>query len=298
MTGRWQWVATPPPQSGTPRDAFRRRPLPYTGPPSYPVPPRWGFPQLSWRWPVSLGKKAKPQPLDQLRMLSRNLTATLWVTAAALVVAVGGEGWRYTLLILSRSGALSRNTVAFSDALVVTAGVVSGLSALASLGIGVLWVLRARDVAAAVSGQRPARPVRDVLIGLLVPVLNLAVAGSVLAELEHAAARKPATERPRPSRLLLMWWIAWIASEILFAVVWLVMYFGTSVQSLANGVELHLLADLVAAFVAATSAVFVSRITQLLEPVDLTTVHRLRVVKVVDAPEPPLRATRPAGAAR
>ncbi|GAA3431640.1 DUF4328 domain-containing protein [Kutzneria kofuensis] len=291
MAGRWQWVATPPPQPGASR-SVPRRPLPYTGPPSYPVPPRWGFPQLSWRWPVSLGRKAKPKPLDQLRMLARNLVATLWVTTAALGVAVVGEGWRYVLLILSRSGALSRTVVAFSDALVVTAGVVSGLAALASLVLAVLWVLRARDVASVVSGQRPARSVRDVLIGLLVPGLNLAVAGSVLAELEHAAARKPVDQRPSPSRLLLLWWIAWVAGELLFAVVWLVTIFGTSVQALANGVELHLLADLVAAFVAGSGALFVSRVTQLLEPVDPATVHRLRVVKVADAPEPPLRAVR------
>ena len=297
MTGRWQWVATPPPQSGASQTG-RRRPLPYTGPPSYPVPPRWGFPQLSWRWPVSLGRKAKPKPLDQLRMLSRNLVATLWVTTAALAVAAAGEGWRYALLILSRNGALPRTVVAFSDALVVTAGVVSGLAALSSLVLAVFWVLRARDVAAEVSGQRPARSVRDVLIGLLVPGLNLAVAGSVLAELEHAAARKPVTSRPQPSRLLRLWWIAWVAGELLFAIVWLVTLFGTSVQTLANGVELHLLADLVAAFVAATGALFVTRITQLLEPVDLSTVHRLRVLKVADAPEPPLRVTRPAGAPR
>ena len=297
MTGRWQWVATPPPQSGASRTGIRR-PLPYTGPPSYPVPPRWGFPQLSWRWPVSLGRKAKPKPLDQLRMLSRNLIATLWVATAALVVAAAGEGWRYALLILSRSSALPRTVVAFSDALVVTAGVVSGLAALASLLLAVLWVLRARDVAAAVSGQRPARPVREVLIGLLVPGLNLAVAGSVLAELEHAAARKPAAARPRPSRLLRLWWIGWVVGELLFAVIWLLMFFGTSVQALANGVELHLLADLVAAFVAGAGAVFVGRVTQLLEPVDLSTVHRLRVIKVADAPEPPLRATRPAGSPR
>jgi Domain of unknown function (DUF4328) len=297
MAGRWQWVATPPPQSGASR-AVPRRPLPYTGPPSYPVPPRWGFPQLSWRWPVAYGRKAKAQPMDQLRMLSRNLVATLWVTTAALGVAVVGEGWRYVLLILSRSGALSRTVVSFSDALVVTAGVVSGLAALASLVLGVLWVLRARDVASAVSGQRPARSLRDVLIGLLVPGLNLAVAGSILGELEHAAARKPAAERPRPSRLLLLWWAGWVVGELLFAVVWLVNIYGTSVQSLANGVELHLLADLVAGFVTATGALFVSRITQLLEPVDPATVHRLRVLKVTDAPAPPLRTYRPAGSPR
>jgi hypothetical protein len=247
---------------------------------------------------VSLGRRAKPQPLDQLRMLTRNLVATLWVTTAALGIAAVGEGWRYVLLILSRGGALSRSVVAFSDALVVTAGVVSGLAAVASLALAVLWVLRARDVAGSVTGQQPARPLRDVLIGLLVPGLNLAVAGSILAELEHAAARKPVTARPRPSRLLRLWWISWVVSEVLFAVVWLLMFFGTSVQAQANGVELHLLADLVAGFTAATGALFVTRITLLLEPIDLATVSRMRVLKIVDAPEPPLRATRPAGSPR
>jgi hypothetical protein len=95
-----------------------------------------------------------------------------------------------------------------------------------------------------------------------------------------------------------MWWIAWVAGELLFVIVLLVTLFGASVQTLANGVELHLLADLVAAFVAATGALFVTRITQLLEPVDLSTVHRLRVLKVTDAPEPPLRVSRPVGAPR
>ena len=297
MQGRWQWVASPPPSARQPSHGLFR-PLPYTGPPSYPVPPRWGFPQLTWRWPTAVGERVKPQPMDQLRMLARNLVATLWVTTAALGLAAGGEIWRYVLLMLSRSGALSRNALSFSDALVVTAGVVSGLAAIASLALAVLWILRARTVAADVTGQRPARSVRDVLIGLLVPGLNLAVAGSVLAELEHAAGRRPVTDRPRPSRLLLLWWAAWALSELLFVVVMLVNVFGSSVQDMANGVELHALSDVVVAFVTGAGAVIVTRITMLLEPVDPDAVPRLRVVKVVDAPEPPLRTTRPAGSVR
>jgi Domain of unknown function (DUF4328) len=298
VQGRWQWVATPPPGAGQPTRALFRRPLPYTGPPSYPVPPRWGFPQLTWRWPTVVGERAKPRPLDQLRMLARNLVATLWVTTAALGLAAGGEIWRYVLLMVSRDGALSRNTVSFSDALVVTAGVVSSLAAVASMALAVLWILRARTVAAEVADQRLARTTRDVLIGLLVPGLNMAVAGSVLAELEHAAGRRPVADRPRPSRLLLVWWAAWVLSELLFVIVMLVDLFGTSVQTMANGVELHAFADVVAAFVAGAGAVVVTRITLLLEPVDPNTVHRMLVVKVVDAPEPPLRATRPAGSVR
>ncbi|AHH93480.1 hypothetical protein BC739_006352 [Kutzneria viridogrisea] len=299
---QWEWVATPPPralpQSGSRTGRFRR-PSPYTGPPSYPAPPRWGFPRLSWRWPVSVptgGSTAKP--VDQLRMLARNAALTLWLTAATLGLAAVGEGWRFVLLLLSRDGALSREVLAYSDALVVTAGVVSAVSAVASALLALGWLLRARQVAATAADQVPARSRRQVLFGLLVPGLNLVLAGSILAELEHTAARQPASERPKPSRQLLWWWGAWALSQVLFLVTMLVLFLDGSVQGMANGVELHLLADLVAAFLAVASAQFIARITTLLEPVDLTTVHRLRVLRVTDSPAPPLRAVRAPGSVR
>ena len=40
----------------------------------------------------------------------------------------------------------------------------------------------------------------------LVPGLNLSLPGSLLAEIEHSALGRPADRRPRPSRLLLVWW--------------------------------------------------------------------------------------------
>jgi Domain of unknown function (DUF4328) len=286
---------TPPPRA-VPPQTFRR-PFPYTGPPSYPVPPRWGFPQLTWRWPVAVSGRKLSEPVERLRALARNAVVTLWLATCVLVVSAFGEGWRFVLLLLSRDGALSRHIVSTSDAVVVTAGIVSALSAACSVVFGVLWVVRARQVAAKVSGQVPARSTRKVVCGLLVPVLNLVMAGSVLAELEHAAGRRPVSSRPTPSRLLLWWWGAWALGQVLF-VITLLMLLDTSVQGMANGIELHLAADLVAAFVTGAGAVLIGRITTQLEPVDLDSLHRLQVVKVIDAPEPPLRSSRASGSIR
>ncbi|MGH4024066.1 MAG: hypothetical protein ACRDRV_05720, partial [Pseudonocardiaceae bacterium] len=63
-----QWVATPPAVTETPSEMTPRKtvtgemtsgeirvpPQAYTGPPSYPAPPRWGFPLLGWRRPMPL----------------------------------------------------------------------------------------------------------------------------------------------------------------------------------------------------------------------------------------------------
>jgi hypothetical protein len=82
-----------------------------------------------------------------------------------------------------------------------------------------------------------------VVLGWLVPGLNLAVPGSVLAEIEHAAMRLPPDRRPRPSALLLAWWVAWVAGAC-WAVVVLLWSLRTGVQARADGVLLHAVLDL------------------------------------------------------
>ncbi|MBV8934041.1 MAG: DUF4328 domain-containing protein, partial [Kutzneria sp.] len=259
--------------------------------------PRWGFPQPAWRWPAYDAGSAAAQPVERLRMLARNAVVALWLTAAALGAAAIGEGWRFVLVLLSRNGALPRGVVAFSDALVVTAGVVSMLSAAASITVGVLWVVYARWMVAKATGHIPARTTRQVVLGLIAPMLNVVLAGSVLAELEHSAGGRSAADRPRPSRLLLGWWASWVVGQALFGIA-LLNSFDGSVQGMANGIELHLFADLVAVVVAVTGAILVNRITTLLEPIDADAMHRLRVVKVINAPEPQLRPVRPLGSLR
>jgi hypothetical protein len=295
---RVDWVASPPPgayphrRRGAPRRA-------YTGPPSYPVPPRWGFPLLAWRWPTSVAMDDdRPSgTVDQAQRLARTASHALGLAALTSLWAAGSEIWRYVLLLLSRYGALSQTTVGVSDAMVVASSVVTFVSSAVALVFTLLWLRRARNAAAAEAGYGPSRSDREVLIGLVVPGVNLVVPGSVLAELEHAALREPVTARPNPSRLLRWWWGLWAATA-LFAAFTLAWGFRSSVQALADGVLFHAIGDLLAAAVAIVTALVVRHITTLLLPVDANAIRRMRVVDVKDAPAPVLRPVRPSGSPR
>jgi hypothetical protein len=294
---RVDWVATPPP--GAYRRRYPQRTQRYVGPPSYPVPPRWGFPLLAWRWPTSVvGDGAmSSSSIDQVRGLARSAVNALVLVAVTALWAAGSEIWRYVLLMQSRFGALSGTTVSVSDAMVVSSSVVAFVAMALGLLLTLLWLRRARVAAAETAGYGPSRSDRQVWIGLLVPGMNLVVPGSVAAELEHAAQRQPVGARPNPSRLLRIWWGLWAFTGLVFAftVAW---SFRDSVQAMADGVLLHAFSDLLAASVAITTALVVRRITTLLLPIDPAAVRFMRVVGVKDAPEPPLRTERYAGSAR
>ncbi|ATE51932.1 DUF4328 domain-containing protein [Actinosynnema pretiosum] len=295
---RVDWVATPPP-GAYPARRFGGARRPYAGPPSYPVPPRWGFPLLAWRWPTSVAlDEARPlDRVDRVQRLARTASQALGLAGMTALWAAGSELWRYTLLLLSRTGALSATTVGVSDAMVVAASAVAGITSAIALVLSFLWVRAARAAAAAASGYAPSRSERELVLGLVVPGVNLVVPGSVLAELEHAALRLPADARPKPSKLLLRWWALWVTSALFFAltVAW---SFRDSVQALADGVLLHAVSDLLAAGVALTTAVVVRSITTLLLPLDPASLRRMRVVGVKGAPAPELRAIRASGSPR
>jgi hypothetical protein len=88
-----------------------------------------------------------------------------------------------------------------------------------------------------------------------------------------------------------IWWAAWVASSLLFlgTVLW---RFRDSAQARADGVVLSALTDLAAAGMAVLTALMIRRLVMLLAPIDSTTLHFQRVVRVEGAPEPPLRAVR------
>lgn len=295
---RVDWVATPPP-GAYPHRRLGAPPKPYAGPPAYPVPPRWGFPLLAWRWPTSVATDDE-QPadsVDQVQRLARTASHALGLAALTALWAAGSEVWRYVLLLLSRYGALSESTVGVSDAMVVASSVVAVVTGVLALAFTLLWLRRARNAAATAAGYGPPRSDTEVLVGLVVPGVNLVVPGSVLAELEHAALRQPATTRPRPSTLLRWWWGLW-AFGGLFAAFTIAWSFRDSVQAMADGVVLHAVSNLLAAAVAVLTAAVVRRITTLLLPVDPAAIRRMRVVDVKDAPPPALRPTRPANSPR
>jgi hypothetical protein len=205
--------------------------------------------------------------------------------AVLAVVSAAGEAWRYGLLLRSRDGALRAWEVAASDALVAAASFICTAMS-AAVGVYLLvWVIRVVAAAAERSGVRPPRSRRAILLGWLVPPVNLSVPGSVLAEVEHAALGRPPGERVRPSRLLLIWWALWAANVLLFLLTaaWSLR---TGVQAMADGVELHALLDLTAAATALVTARVVAWLTALVgppKPIPLP-----RVVSVVE----------PGGAAR
>jgi hypothetical protein len=133
-------------------------------------------------------------------------------------------------------------------------------------GIGLVrWSVHATRAAADAAAVRPSRTARMIVLGWLVPGLNLSVPGSVLAEIEHAGLRRPADQRPRPSRLLLAWWVLWAAGVVLSAVV-LLWSLRSGVQARADGVVLHAVLDLLAAVTAAVTAVLITQVTRLLGP--------------------------------
>jgi hypothetical protein len=199
--------------------------------------------------------------------------------------------WRYTILLASRDNALQADVVAASDALVLAAGVGSVLLGLAAGAFLVLWSVRAQVAAAERSGARPSRSARETVLGWVVPGLNLAVPGSVLAEIEHGALDRPRDRRPQPSTAVRVWWGLW-AAGVLGSILTLVWSRRTGVQAEADGVVLHAALNLLAAVTAGWTAVLVGRLTALLGPVRAA---RREVVLTVS--EPAARAVTPSAAA-
>lgn len=254
-----RWVATPPAARPVPPRRPRR---PYTGPPSYRGVPTWGFPALPWPRP---DEPERVPAWAAARDVANVLVPLLRATAAVALLAAGAEVWRYVLLVRSRSGALDAGTVSASDMLVDGAGWFATVLGLLAGLLTVLWSVRASRAAAERGGHRPSRSARDVVLGWLVPGVNLSVPGSVLAEIEHGALDRRAAQRPRPSRLVLCWWVAWSCGVVLSLVV-AALSLRTGVQARADGVVLHALVDAVATVVAVLTARLVSLLTQLLGP--------------------------------
>jgi hypothetical protein len=286
-----------PPGAGR-RPRVRRR-LPYLGPPVYGKPPSWGFPALAWRWPTAVPgtETTKPVTVDRVRAVAGHASAMMWAVAGLALVAAGGEVWRYVLLLESRTGALPSSLVAASDAVVTIAAVLALAFGVLTAVVALWWLHLARHAAADLADQSLARPDWQVLVYLLVPGLNLAMAGVLLAELEHQVLRRPAHERPHPSKSVKIWWAAWAGAGLLFAIT-VAWRFRDSAQARADGVVLSALTDLAAVAVAVLTGLMIRRLASLLAPIDPSTVRYLRVLRVEGAPEPPLRATKPVSSRR
>lgn len=284
---------------GAVRRSRVRRKLPYTGPPAYGAHPKWGFPALAWRWPTAVPGTTTEQPVtvDRVRAVAGHASAMLWTVAALTVISAGGEIWRYVLLLQSRNGALPASLVAASDAVVTIVAILAMAFSVVTAVVALWWLHLARHAAADLADQRPARRDWQVLVYMLVPGINLAMAGVVLAELEHQVLRRPADERPAPTKPVKIWWAVWAASGVLFGVT-VLWRFRETAQAHADGVILTVFTDLAAAAVAVLTAQMIRRLVALLAPIDPTAVRYLRVIRIEGAPEPPLRTTKPLSSRR
>ncbi|MEV0696310.1 DUF4328 domain-containing protein [Saccharopolyspora sp. NPDC050389] len=295
---RVEWVATPP--GGPRRIRPPRRPRRYTGPPAYPAVPRWGFPLLAWRWPLALPLRPHVDPMVRAVSAAGTAVVALWITAGMAGLATFAECWRYVMLLISRSQALPRTPLAISDVLVGTTGSILWVLGVLSGVLVVLWGLRARAAAAERIEVQNARPDWQVVVGVLVPGLNLSVPGSTLAELEHsvlvAEGVRERGERPFPTLRVRLWWAAWVGTLLFgwFSFGW--GFFG-SVQAQADGVVLHALNNALVTTLAIMTALMIKYLMRLLAPLDPTELKHLRVRAVRAAPPAP-RATRPANAPR
>jgi hypothetical protein len=250
---------------------------------------------LAWR-PLTeipgIGTRA-PVSAQRLVRAARTATSVLWLVALAALLAAGAEVWRYVLLVLGRDRALSGDLVRLSDIAVNTAALLAAGSGLVALTMVLRWLFAARLVAAGQADQAPARPDWQVLLGVLLPGLNLVIAGSILAELENAALGHAAA--PRPSRLVLAWWLTWAVGEVL-ALTTIVLGLRTGVQARADGVLWHAATDLGCAGLAGVTVVVVTSLTMLIVPGSLRTARRAWVVRVDSASV--ARRARPTGAVR
>ena len=269
---RLRWAAHPPVSATPPASPPARRGR-YRGPPGYgPFPPRWGFPAVVWR-----AESEPVVPVPPVRRLRLAITLAV-VTAAFAVVAAGAETWRFVLLLAGRTRVLSGEVVRIDDALVTSAGLILLVAAVATAVAAGPALVRLHAAAARRAGRAPSRRPVEVAGWLLVPGANLWGAGMIVGEIDgHLTGLGPGglgsggpgssgdAARPRPSRLVLTWWAAWMLNGAL-VVATLARGLGGSVQAVADTVELHIAVDLSAALVAGLGAAVLARFVRALTP--------------------------------
>ena len=250
-----RWVAKPPLPPRAPSRVRAQRELGPT--PRYLSTPRWGLPRIPWA-PMTLPKP--PTASDRMSAQVNTARPLLIAAATVLMLAVMAELWHYALLLRSRTELLPARTVAISDSVAVAAGVLAPVVVVVAMVTCTLWLIQARQAAAARIDRREPRSSRSVVLAVVVPVWNLVMPGVLLTELERDIGPTPPTG---PSRLLRWWWLSWVLSVALAVGVWLLRLRHT-VQAQANGVLLAALSDLVAAITVVLTLLLVVRCTEAL----------------------------------
>ncbi|MFC3963838.1 DUF4328 domain-containing protein [Nocardia jiangsuensis] len=230
----YRWVARKPDHRGG-RGTGRPRAEAAAGTPCYAEIPRWGL----------LDTPAAPDTAPAGRSARAAAAAgrlLLW-TALAFALAALAELGRYAILLYNRTRLVAPLLLRVSDAAVLTFAVLAGVLALLAAIAAVARLIQLRAAAYALVGRRDPRSPRTLLLGSLIPVLNLVWPGVFLTE--AFTGRRD----PRALRLIRIWWVFWVLGGTV-AVAALCWRTADSLQSKADGVLFTALTDLVAAAVA------------------------------------------------
>ncbi|MQY22351.1 DUF4328 domain-containing protein [Nocardia macrotermitis] len=251
----YRWVARPPGRR-RPRDTHpssAKAPLPT---PRYTDVPRWGLHDVP-RPPVAA-------PRTRLDRLTDRLLRLLTMTAALFALSAAAEFGRYLLLMWNRTRLIEPIVVYLSDWSVRLFAVLALIFALLTAIALVGWLIQARRRAYAAAGQRDPRGMWSLLLGCVIPVVNLVWPGVFLTEL----ARRD--EDPRVSQAVRIWWAVWVINGVM-SVAALGFRATDTLQAQANGVIFTVYTDLVATGVAVLSLWLV----RMFEGVDLRGRRRL-----------------------
>ncbi|MFD6155569.1 DUF4328 domain-containing protein [Nocardia sp. NPDC060256] len=229
----YRWVARRPDQ--------RTRRSPVAGrtqsreTPRYTQIPRWGLLD-----PPPRPAAAPPRPLTRLTRWASVLPIA---TAALFALAAVAELLRYLLLLRNRTRLIHPAVLVCSDVFVVAAALLALLLALLTAVAVIGWLIDTRRLAFQETGRADPRSVRALVLGCVIPVVNLLWPGVFLTEIVAQRAD------PRALRAIRIWWAAWVFGGLV-AVAALLWRTADSLQVKADGVLFTAFTDLVAAAVA------------------------------------------------
>ncbi|MGV9945683.1 DUF4328 domain-containing protein [Rhodococcus aetherivorans] len=244
----FRWVARPP-QARSGQDGPRPRRRPAGPAPRYHEVPRWGLAD-----PRPAGEPSTPSREETLADLAPTLLAG---TAVVFGLAAVAEAVRYGLLLYNRTRLVDPLALAASDALVWATQLCGPAVALAAGVAATLRLIRVRRRLFAARGAADPRGRISLLLGCLVPGVNLAMPGVFLTEITGP-------DDPRLRRAVRTWWVLWALGGVLFVVNVLWRQRDT-LQAQADGV---LLAAVTAALAAAV-AVAALHVVRLFDDEDL-----------------------------
>ncbi|WP_191093769.1 DUF4328 domain-containing protein [Nocardia colli] len=275
----YRWVARKPDQRTRRAPAAGRAARRET--PRYTQVPRWGLLD-----PAPRPAAAAPPPLTRL---TRWASTLLIATASMFAVAAVAELLRYLLLLRNRTRLIHPAVLICSDVFVVAAALIALLLALLSAVAVVGWLVDARRLAFQEAGRTDPRSVRTLVLGCVIPVVNLLWPGVFLTEI---VARR---SDPRALRAIRIWWAAWIFGGLVTAAA-LAWRTADSLQVKADGVLFTGFTDLVAAAVALLTLAMLRAVE------DRDALGRSRTARrwliAVDPAVPVIEPVQPGGGAR